>query len=125
GAERHRRLVLVEKDGLLEKLQQHFVEPAQLHDRAVIALHELLDGKREARVLVAEHLRKLDLMVEQQPIFAPTREQVQTEADTPKERAALREDSQLTFREEIVIHEIGEALRAEMAAREPRDHLNV
>ena len=71
--ERKRRLVLVEKNRLLEELQQHLVEAADLHDRAVVALHELLDGEREARVLVAEHLRELDLVVEQQPVLAPAR----------------------------------------------------
>ena len=92
-AQRDRRLVLVEEDRFLEELQQHLVEAAQLHDRAVVALHELLDGEREARVLVAEHLRELDLMVEQQPVLAPAREQMQAEADPPQERPALRPGS--------------------------------
>ena len=88
GAERDRRLVLVEQDRFLEQLQQHLVETAELHHRAVVALHELLDREREARVLVAEHLRELYLVIEQQPIFAPAREQVQAEANPPQERLA-------------------------------------
>ena len=91
-AERQGRLVLVEQDRFLEELQQHLVQAAELHDRAVVALHELLDGQREARVLVAEHLRELqlDLMVEQQAILAPAGQEMQAEADAPQKRAALR-----------------------------------
>ena len=92
-AERHGRLVLVEQDRFLEELQQHLVQAAELHDRAVVALHELLDGEREARVLVAEHLRELDLVVEQQPVLAPARQKVQAEADAPEKCAALRQGS--------------------------------
>ena len=42
-----------------------------VHDRAVVALHELLDRQRVGGVLVAEGLRELDLVIEQQPVLAP------------------------------------------------------
>ncbi len=74
-------------------LQQHLVEPAELHDRAVVALHELLDGQRVGRVLVAEHLGEVDLVIEQQPVLAPAGEHVQREADLPQEGLALVQDA--------------------------------
>src|SRR3569833_768187 len=42
------------EDGLFEELQQHLVETAQLHHRAVVLLHELLDREARAAVAVAE-----------------------------------------------------------------------
>ena len=114
GPSGNARLVLVEQNRLLEELQQHFVEPADLHDRPVIALHELLDGEREARVLVAEHLRELHLMVEQKPVLAPAREQVQAEADSPQERLRLDQDPHLALGQELVLDELLEARHAEM-----------
>ena len=68
--QRTRRRGLVE-DGFAEQLQQQFVEQRHVHDRAVIALHELLDRERVRGVFVAEALRELDLVVEQQAVFAP------------------------------------------------------
>ena len=75
------RLVLVEQDRFLEELEQHLVQTAELHHRAVVALHQLLDGEREARVLVAEHLCELHLVVEQQTVLAPARQQVQVRSE--------------------------------------------
>ena len=124
-AERERRLVLVEQNRLLEELQQHLVEPADLHDRPVVALHELLDGERKARVLVAEHLRELHLMVEQKPVLAAPREQVQAEADSPQERLRLDQDPHLALGQELVLDELLETRHAEMPTREPADHLDV
>ena len=68
--QRPRRLLLRE-DRLAEQLQQQFVEQAHVHDGAVVALHELLDRERVGGILVAEALRQLDLMIEQQPILVP------------------------------------------------------
>ena len=59
------RRVGIDEDGFFEELQQHFVDAAELHDGSVVALHQLLDGERVGCVLVAEHLRQFDLMVEQ------------------------------------------------------------
>ena len=66
-----------------------------VHDRAVVALHELLDRQRVRGVLVAEALRELDLVIEQQPVFAPAGEHVQAEAHLPQERLRLLELAQL------------------------------
>ena len=44
------------ENGLLELLQDHLVEPAQVHDRAVVALHELLDRQHVGGILVAKQL---------------------------------------------------------------------
>ena len=74
------------------KLQQHFIHAAQVHDGPVIALHELLDGKRISRVFVAEHFRQPRLVIEQQPVFTPPGQHVQTEADAPQELLALIEN---------------------------------
>jgi hypothetical protein len=88
-------------------------------------LHELLDGEREARVLVAEHLCELDLMVEQQPVLAPAGQEMQAEADAPEKRAPLSQDAQLARRQEFVRHELIQRARAQVPLREPTDHLNV
>ena len=83
--ERHDLRGGVGEDRLAEQLQQHLVQQAHVHDRAVVALHELLDRERVGRVLVAEHLRDADLVVEQQPVLAPAGEHVQREAHLPQE----------------------------------------
>ena len=88
GVERPRRLALAE-DRLAEQLQQQLVEQAHVHDRAVVALHELLDREGVGGVLVAEDLRQLDLVIEQQPVLVPPGERVQPEAHLPQERLRL------------------------------------
>ncbi len=90
-----RRCVRIHEDGFLEELQQHLVEPRELHHGAVIALHELLDGQRVAGILVAEHLRDPDLVVEQQPVLGTAREDVQREAHAPQEGLAAFQPPQL------------------------------
>ena len=62
------------QDRLLKELEQHLVQAAQLHDRAVVALHELLDRQVRVVVAVSELLGKRALIVEQQAILAPSRE---------------------------------------------------
>jgi hypothetical protein len=52
------------QNGLAKQLQQHFVQKADIHDGAVILLHELFDREGEARVFVTEQFRELDLVVE-------------------------------------------------------------
>ena len=94
--QRFRRRVRVHQDRFFEQLQQHFVESRQGHDRAVIALHELLDGERVARVLVTEHLRNPDLVVEQQPVLGAAGQDMQREADPPQKRLAILEPPQLS-----------------------------
>ena len=82
------------EDRFAEQLQQQVVEQHHVHDRAVVALHELLDRERVRRVLVAEHLRELDLVVEQQPVLAPSGHDVQREAHLPQEGLRLLELAQ-------------------------------
>ena len=85
--ERPRRLV-ARDDRFAEQLQQQLVQQADVHHRAVVALHQLLDRERVRGVLVAEGLGERDLVIEQQAVFAPAREQVQPEAHFPQEGAA-------------------------------------
>ncbi len=113
------------QDGFAKQLQQHFVQQADVHDGAVILLHQLFDGEGEARVLVAEHLRQLDLIVEQQPVLAPSGQRMQPEADLPKERLARLELAQLLAGEKAVSHQLVERVGAEMALRHPADGLNI
>ena len=54
----------IHENGLFEQLQQHLVDAAQVHDRAVIALHELFDRQGIRRVLVAQHAGEAGLVVE-------------------------------------------------------------
>ncbi len=121
---RYRRLALGQ-DGLAEQLQQHFVEQAHVHHGAVVLLHQLLDRQREARILVAEQLRELDLVVEQQPVLAPAGEHVQTEPHFPQERLAGLELAQFLARQESVRHQFIEGVGAEMPLRHPADGLDV
>ena len=119
----HRRRV--RQDRFAEQLQQHFVQQADVHDRAVVPLHELLDRQRVARVLVTEHLRDADLVVEQQPILAPARQHVQREAHLPEERLRLPQLAQLAGGEEAVAHQFIERLGAEVALGHPANGLDV
>ena len=120
----HRRAALGEY-GLAKQLQQHLVEQAHVHHRAVVLLHELLDREREARILVAEELRELDLVVEQQPVLAPAGEHVQPEPYFPQERLARLELAQLLAGQKAVRHQLIERVGAEMALRDPADGLDV
>ena len=52
------------QDGLLEQLQQHFIETAQFHDGAVVHLHERLDTEALCVILVAELFREGSLVIE-------------------------------------------------------------
>ena len=113
------------EDGFAKQLQQHFIQKADVHDGAVILLHQLLDGQSEAGVLVAEHLRQLDLIVEQQPVFAPPGQRVQAEAHPPKKGLAGLELAQLLAGEKSVCHELIERVGAEMTFRHPADGLDV
>ena len=122
--DRHRRPALRE-DGLAEQLQQHLVQQAHVHDGAVVLLHQLFDGEREAGVLVAEQLGELDLIVEQQAVFAPAGENVQPESHLPQEGLARLELAQLLARQEAVRHQLIERVGAEMALRDPADGLDV
>ena len=74
---------------LLEKLQQHFVQPTQFHNRTVVALHELFDGERVARIFVAQHLGETRLVVEQEAVLAPSRQHVQGVTYSPQECLAV------------------------------------
>ena len=113
------------QDRLAKQLQQHFVQQAHVHDRAVVLLHQLLDRQREARVLVAEQFRELDLIIEQQPVLAPPGEHVQPEAHLPEERLAGLELAQFLAGEEAVRHQLIEGVGAEMPLRHPADGLDV
>jgi len=65
GVQGLRRSARIHQERLLELLQQHLVQPGQVHDRTVVTLHELFDGKRVRRILVSEHARELHLVIEQ------------------------------------------------------------
>ena len=123
--QRLRRCIRVHQDGFFEQLQQHFVEPAEIHDRAVVALHELLDGERVARVFVAQHLGELDLVIEQQPVFAAPGQNVQRETHAPQERLPFVQPPHLARREKLVRDQFIESLDAEMPFGDPADHLDV
>ena len=110
---------------LAKQLQQHFVEQAHVHHGAVVLLHELLDREREARILVAEELGELDLVVEQQAVLAAAGEHVQPEPYLPEERLARLELAQLLARQKAVSDQLIERVGAEVALGDPADGLDV
>ncbi len=110
---------------LAEELQQHLVQQAHVHDRAVVALHELLDREGVGSVLVAEHLRDADLVVEQQPVLAAPGDHVQGEAHLPQEGLRRAQLAQLARREETVLDQFVERLGAEVPLGDPADGLHV
>ena len=122
---RHRRDVRPGEDRLAKQLQQHFVQQAHVHRRAVVALHELLDRERVSRILVAEHLREPDLVIEQQPVLATVGQHVQREADLPQERLRGLQLAQLALRQEAVLDQLIERVAAEVTLRDPADRLDV
>ena len=113
------------EDRFAKQLQQHFVQQAHVHRRAVVALHELFDRERVGRVLVAEHLREPDLVIEQQPVFAAVRQHVQREADLPQERLRGLQLAQLALGQEAVLDQLIERVGAEVPLRDPADGLDV
>ena len=123
--ERTRRLALGE-DRLAEQLQQQLVEQADVHDGAVVALHELLDRERVGGILVAEDLREADLVIEQQAILAPPGEDVQAEAHLPQEGLRLLAGGAAPpRRQKAVRDEPVERVGAEVALGDPGDGLDV
>ena len=125
AGERQRRGVAVGGDLLAELLQQQLVEPGDLHRRAVVALHELLDGERVGRVLVAEHPREANLVVEQQAVLAPPAHEVQREAHPPQPGLRGFQLRELARRQEAGPGEFAERLDAEVALGHPGDRLDV
>ncbi len=118
------RLVAAE-DRLAEQLQQQLIEHRHVDDRAVIALHQLLDCEGVAGVLVVEALGELDLIIEQQPVLVPARQHMQAEAHLPQERLRLLEPPQLRGGEEALRHQLIERLGAEVPPCDPTNRLNV
>ncbi len=110
---------------LAEQLQQHLVQQLHVHHGAVVALHQLLDRQRVGGIFVAETVRELDLVVEQQPILVPPGEHVQAEAHLPQEGLRLLQAPQFRRRQEAMGHQFIERLRAEVAFRHPADGLDV
>ena len=123
--QRRRGRIGIHQDRFFEELQQHFVEPAELHDGAIVALHQLFDGQRVGRVLVAEHLGQLDLVIEEDAVLAAPGENVQRESDPPQEGLTFVQAAHLALRQEAVRDEFIEGLDAEMALCNPTDHLDV
>jgi len=64
------------ENGFAKKLQQELVQEAHVHDRAVVALHELLDRESVGGIFVAESTCQLDLMVKEQAVLVPPGHQV-------------------------------------------------
>ncbi len=123
--ERQRRRVARGQDVLAELLQQQLVQPAHQHGGPVIALHELLDGERVGRVLVAEHACQSDLVIEKEPVLAPPADEMQREAHPPQPGLGRLELRELTRGDEAVRGEFLERLRPEMPLRDPGDRLDV
>ena len=121
---RRARLAAVQ-DLLLEVLEQHLVEAREGLHRAVVAFHELLDGEVGVVVAVAEAPRQLGLVVEEQAVLAPAREQVQADADAPQQRLALGELAVLALGEEAVGDQLVQVPGAVVALGHPADHLDV
>ena len=119
------RRVTVGNDLLAELLQEQLVEPAHEHRGPVVALHELLDRERIGRILVAEHAREPDLVVEQQAILAAPADEVQRKAHAPEPGLRGLELRQFPRLDEAVRGEPIERLRPEMALCDPGDRLQV
>ncbi len=115
----------IHEDLFLEQLQQHFVQPAQVHDRAVVALHQLLDSKRITRVFVTEHLCEPGLVIEEQPVLATSGQHVQAVTHTPQECLPVFQEPQLPRREKLVCKQLVEGVNVEMPLGNPADHLDV
>ena len=76
---RQRRHVGIAENGLAEQLQQHFVQQAHVHGRAVIALHELFDRQVGGNVTEPEAAGDFALVIEQQAVLGPAGQQVQVQ----------------------------------------------
>ena len=117
---------LSRQDRLAEQLQQQLVQQAHVHDRAVVALHELLDRERVGGVLVAEHLRAAGSgdRTAAGP-RAGRSSDVQAEAHLPQEGLRLLQAPQLRRREKAVRRQLIERVGAEVALGHPGDGLDV
>ena len=119
AVERQDGSIAVGNELLAELLQKQLVEPGNLHRGAVIALHELLDGERVGRVLVAEHPSQPDLVVEQEPVLAPPAHDVQREAHSPQPGLGRFQLHELAGREEAGPCEVAERVDSQNGASPP------
>ena len=104
------------EDRFLEVLQQDVVHLAQQQHVAVVVVHEALDGQLAVAVAVAEALRQLALMVEEQAVFAPPGDDVQAEAHAPQEAPAVEQPLALQPRQEAAVLQLGELPARRFAA---------
>ncbi len=122
--QRPRWLALIE-DRLAEQLQQQLVQQTHVHDSPVVPLHELLDRQGVGSVLVPESLGELELMIEEQAVFPPSRHDVQPEPDLPQHRLRLFQTPQFGTRQEAARDESVQCVGAEMPFGHPGDRLDI
>ena len=82
-------------------------------------------GQGVGGIFIAQRFRQSDLVVEQQSVLAASNQQVQGEPDSPQERPAGAQDSQLTGRQKAACVQIVQASGAQVPPGYPSDRLNV
>ena len=64
-------------------------------------------------------------MVEQQPVLAPARQQMQAETHLPEKVPAAHQQAALVLGEHAVAHQVLQVRGVEMALQHPSDHMDV
>ena len=64
-------------------------------------------------------------MIEEQPVFSPAGQYVQTKTYPPEEGLPIVQYLELSGRQEIVLHEFIETRYTKMALGHPADHLDI
>ena len=126
----HPRPSLPVEEALAEELQQQLVQPAEVLDGPVVAFHELLDAEVVVGVAIPEVGRDRDLAIEEQAVLAPAGEVVERGARLPQKVLAVAKAPELLPGQEAVVEEVAKPrtrppFRPEVAARDPRDGLDV
>ena len=109
----------------VQVLQQDDVDLAHELCRAVVALHQLLARDFRRRVGEPELVRERVLLVEDEPILAPTCEVVQPHAQASDEPLLAGNRARLLARDQARLRELAPGAAEPRRARDPQHRLQV
>ena len=120
-----RLIVAVAQDHFFEVLHDQVIQFGHRHHGAVVLLHQALDG--QLAVVVAETQQSGDflLVVKQQAVFAAPGQHVQGITHLPEKILGGSQQAEFTFYQETLRRQRMQVERAELAAGDPENGLDV
>ena len=126
AVERHGGPAVAFPENHLGKVLAHQVaEFGNAHHHPVVLLHETLDRELGVVVFVAEQGGEAALVIEQQAILGTAGQHVQPVSDAPEKRLGRNQQRVFAFGEKALVDDGVQVQRAELAACDPEDGLDV